>query len=389
MKILVNSLSITDSGGITVFDKLLNEVKDNKHKYLIICSKNNNIDKLYEKYKNIKNFEFLIISSKGFLNRLYYENIVFRKIIKARNIKLVYNFSGSSQFCSSVPQVTKVQNLLFYSKKIDKVYFEKKEYLSWLKQIFLKRIIFHSMLRQTKYVEIQSNHVKEYISDFINISKKQFFIKSDINVSDDLFFKPKSYDFTKKIRFLYIVGPHFEYLHKNFEDFVRTMKVLKNKNFDFEIIVTLSKEQLYVSCLWDEELDSNTIFLGYISKSELNKQFIDNTILISTSIIETLGLHVVEAIQNGVLSIVPNEKYSKSVYGNDIINYELFNENSPINEIEKIILLYNNDIKDIITKNQNYLINNESQKHTFMVNIFDEILSKENLITRKDKNVQK
>lgn len=387
MKILVNSLSITDSGGITVFDKLLNEVKDNKHKYLIICSKNKNISNLIKKYINYDNFEFLLISSKSFLNRLYYENIIFRKIIKERNIKLVYNFSGTSQFFLKIPQITKVQNLLFYSKKIDKIYFEKRKYLSWLKQILLKRIIFHIMLRQSRYVEVQSDHVKEYISDFINISKKQFFIKSDINVSDDLFFKPKSYDFTKKMRFLYIVGPHFEYLHKNFEDFVKTMKVLKNKNFDLEIIVTLSKEQLHASNLWDKSLDKNTNFLGYISKDELNKQFIDNTILISTSVIETLGLHVIESIQNGVLSIVPNEKYSRSVYGNDIISYELFNKKSLLNRIEKIILLNNNDIKDIITKNQNYLIDNESQKYNSIVKIFDEILLKENLITRKGNNV--
>lgn len=387
--ILINTLSIQDSGGITVLDKFLRELEAIQYIFLIICNKNKNILTLIQKFEKVKNIEFKVIQSKSFLNRLYYENIIFKKIIKARNIKLVYNFSGTSQFCSRVPQITKVQNLLFYSKKIDKVYFEKREYLSWLKQIFLKRIIFHSMLRQTKYIEVQSNHVKEYISDFINISKKQFFIKSDINVSDDLFFKPKSYDFTKKIRFLYIVGPHFEYLHKNFEDFVKTMKVLKNKNFDFDIIVTLSKEQLHASNLWDKSLDKNTIFLGYISKDELNKQFIDNTILISTSVIETLGLHVIEAIQYGVLSIVPNEKYSRSVYGNDIINYELFNENSLTNEIEKIILLNNNDIKDIITKNQIYLINNEGQKHSSIVKIFDEILSKENLITRKGNNVQK
>lgn len=386
-KSLINTLSIQDSGGITVLEKLFNEIKDTHYNFLIICNQNENIGKLYEKYKNIENFEFLIIPSKGFLYRLYFENIVFRKIIKARNIKLVYNFSGSSQFFFKIPKITKVHNLLFYSKKIDKIYFDKKKYLSWLKQIFLKRVIFHMMIKNTNYIEVQSNHVKEYISDFVDILNKQFFIKSDINLPDNLFLKPKNFNFTKKIRFLYIVGPHFEYLHKNFEDFIKTMIVLKKKNFDFEIIVTLSKEQLYTSPLWNKELDENTNFLGYVSKDKLNKQFIDNTILISTSVIETIGLHVIEAIQNGVLSICPNENYSRSVYGNDIITYELFNEESLVDKIEKIILLNNNDIKDIITKNQNYLIDNESQKYNSIIKIFDEILSKENLITRKENNV--
>ena len=381
MNILINALGIQDSGGIIVFDKLLLEIAKSKYRFLIICNQNENINKLYEKYKNIENFEFLIIHSKVFLHRLYFENIVFRKIIKEKNIDLVYNFSGSSQFFSKVPQITKVHNLLFYSKKIDKVYFEKKEYFKWTKQIFLKRIIFHTMLIQTKYVEVQSNHVKEYISDFINISNKQFFIKSDIDVSDNLFLKPKDYYFSKKLRFLYIVGPHFEYLHKNFEDFVNTMIEVNKKNIDFQIILTLSKNQLYTSNLWDKSLDDKTSYLGYISKEELLKEFQDNTILISTSVIETLGLHVIEAVQNGILAIVPNEKYSLNVYGNNILTYELFNSQSLIKTIKNITLLSNNDIKDIIQKNQKYLIKNESTKNQNIVNMFDEIL--------KDENVQK
>lgn len=379
--ILINSLGIQDSGGITVLDKILYETNGSHYNFLIICNQNENIDKLYKKYKNTKNFEFLITPSKEFLYRLYFENIVFRKIIKDKNIDLVYNFSGSGHFFANVPQVTKVHNLLFYSKKIDKVYFEKKEYFKWTKQIFLKRLVFHSMIRQVKYIEIQSNHVKEYMSDFIDISRKQFFIKSDINVSDNLFLKPKNYDFSEKLRFLYIVGPHFDYIHKNLEDFVKTIKNLKVDNIDFEIVVTLTKEQLHLSNLWDKSLDDKTTFLGYISKEELLKEFIDNTILISTSVIETLGLHVIEAVQNGILAIVPNEKYSLDVYGNNILTYELFNSQSLIKTIKNITLLTDNEIKDIITKNQNYLTKNESIKYQNIVNIFDEIL--------KENNVQK
>jgi len=379
MNIIINTLSIVNSGGITVFDKLLDELKDSNNKYLIICNQNENIINIIEKYDYCKKFEFLIIVSKGFLKRLYFENIIFRKIIKEKKISLIYNFSGTAQFFLTVPQIIKVHNLLFYSKKIDKVYFEKRNYLAWLKQIFLKRLVLHTMIRQVKYIEVQSMHVKEYISDFIEINNKIFFIKSDIEIKEKLFQKIKEYDFSKKIRFLYIVGPHFEYLHKNIEDFVQAMGLLKTFNISFEINITLSKEELTKSILWNEELNNNTNFLGYISKEEIKKQFIDNTILISTSVIESLGLHVIEAIQNGILAICPNENYCKSVYGNDIITYELFNEKALINEIKKVVLLSNNNVKDIIQKNQQYLIKNENKKYQNILDIFDEIL--------KDKNV--
>lgn len=379
MNIMVNTFGIQDSGGITVLEKLLSEIKNTNHHFIILYNKCDNISILKNKYMNINNIQFLGITIKGFLHRFYYENIQFRKLIQRLQIKLVYNFSGSVQFFSSVPQVTKIHNLLFYSKRNDLVYFKKKEYLKWIKQIFFKKIVFHRMINQAKYIEVQSNHVKEYMDDFIDISKKHFFIKSDIEVKEELFQKPKEYDFSKKLQFLYIVGPHFEYLHKNFEDFVEAMKKLKEANFDFEIVVTLTKEQLHNSTLWDKELDEYATFLGYVSKDELKKQFKDNTILISTSVIETLGLHVIEAVQSGILAIVPNEKYSLDVYGNDILKYELFDVDILSNTIKSIGLLSNNQIEDIIAKNQQYLIKNENTKYQNIVEIFDQIMKDNNV----------
>ena len=377
--ILINCLGIQDSGGITVLDKLLSEINKSHFDYLIVCNQNENIEKLVNESESVGSFQFLLTPSKGFLYRLYLENIVFRKIIKEKNIKLVYNFSGSAEFFSEVPQMTKVHNLLFYSKKIDKVYFQKKQFRLWFKQIFLKRVVFHSMLRQVDYIEVQSNHVKEYMGDFLDTSKKQFFIKSDIEVKEELFQKPKEYNFSEKLRFLYIIGPHFEYLHKNFEDFVEVIKKLKEDSFDFEVVVTLRKEQLHNSILWDKELDDYTTFLGYVSKDELKKQFKDNTILISTSVIETLGLHVIEAVQSGILAIVPNEKYSLDVYGNDILTYKLFDVDTLSNTIKSIGLLSNNQIEDIIVKNQQYLIKNENTKYQNIVEIFDQIMKDNNV----------
>ena len=70
---------------------------------------------------------------------------------------------------------------------------------------------------------------------------------------------------------------------------------------------------------------------------KITELFCDNTILISTSIIETLGLHVIEGIKNGVITVVPNEEYANVVYGSNIFKYELFNKDSLISVIMRII----------------------------------------------------
>ena len=371
--ILINCIGIKDSGGLSVLSKLLSEIADSSYKFLICCSVGDSIHSLIMNYKNSSNFEFISIKSSNYIYRIYYENIIFNKLIKQYGINLVYNFSGTSQLFLHVPQITKIHNLMFHSKKIDQVYFKNKDYFKWLKEIFFKRIILHKMLKNVKFIEVQSEHVKKYISEFINISNKVFFIKSDIVVKDDEFKQVKLYNFSKKLRFLYIVGPHFQLNHKNFKDFIKAMIILKKRKIDFEIIVTINRERLNNYFFWDARLNEITCFLGYVSKEELTNQFKFNTILISTSVIETIGLHVIEAIKNGVIAITPNEKYSLDVYGPDILTYNLFDEQSLVKRINYLCFKDYDYVKELIVKTQEYIIENENKKHSSITEIFDSI----------------
>ena len=374
-KVLINAFGIGDSGGLTVLEKLLDELSTNElYYYYIVCNKNKNINQLKKKYQKLANFTFEVVPSKGFLYRLYYENIVFRKLIKINHIDLIYNFSGSVQFFVKTPQVTKLHNLLFFSKKLDIIYKINSQLPLWVKQVFLKRLVFKFMLNQSKCIEIQSNHVKNNLSNFINIRKKLFFVKSDIDVSDNVFHSPRKYNFSKKIKFLYIVGPHFEYPHKNLVDFTNSMLRLNEKGVDFEINITLTSNQLNNSKVWDLSLNSKTNFLGYISDQEkMTELFCDNTILISTSIIETLGLHVIEGIKNGVITIVPNENYANLVYGNHMFKYELFNYNSLLDTIMGVIN-YKSPFSEILISLQGDLKRNEMRKFRNILEIFDRVI---------------
>jgi len=373
--LLLNALGIQDSGGLNVLKKVLQECSlDVKNNYHIVCNNNMGIIALIAKYKDVNFFEFHLVENRGFLYRLYYENFIFPQIIKNNNIELTYNFSGTSQFFSRVPQLVKIQNLMFYSKNLDTAYLKSNKFFLWIKQIYLKRLVFKNMSNRSKYLEVQSCHVQKYMADFIRTDDKTFFIKSDINVEENQFLESKRYDFKEKIKFLYIVGPHFEYTHKNFKDFTDAMLLFSRLNIDFEINVTLTQAQLESSPLWDISLSGKTNFLGYISnQKEMDKLFCDNTILISTSIIETIGLHVVEAIKKGVLPIVPSEEYSYSVYGENIVTYELFDGKSLLNTILSIIK-NKIDIRSNRLTLQTDLKNSENKKYKSIVDIFQKVI---------------
>jgi len=374
MNILINALGITDSGGIVVLDKALLEcTADKSNAFLIVCNSSKNIRKLKIKYKE---FNFIMVRS-GLLYRVFYENIVFRGLVKKYNIQLIYNFSGSAQlnFLTHIPQLTKVHNLLFYSRNLDAVYHSKKAYFEWFKQVFFKRLYFRFMLNQSKYIEVQSNHVQDCLSDFIDTKNKIFYEKSDIDVCSDAFSLPRKYNFSKIIKFLYIVGPHFEFIHKNFITFVNALTAFDRLNIDYEINITLTKDQLYNSEIWDSALDSKTNYLGYIdSQDEMNKLFCSNTILISTSIIETLGLHVIEGIKNGVITIAPNESYARIVYGDNMNLYDTLNSDSLLNAIQ-VVLNSDSPHSELILSLQDRLKKSEMAKHHNILNIFKEVLN--------------
>ena len=374
INILINALGIADSGGIVVLDKALAEcATDKSNALLIVCNSNENIRKLKIKYKE---FNFIMVRS-GLLYRVFYENIIFRRLVIKNNIQLIYNFSGSAQlnFLAHIPQLTKVHNLLFYSRNLDAVYHSKKAYFEWFKQVFLKRLYFKFMLNQSKYIEVQSNHVQDCLSNFIDTKNKIFYEKSDIDVCNDAFSLPRKYDFSKKIKFLYIVGPHFESIHKNFITFVNALTAFDRLNIDYEINITLTKGRLHNSEIWDSALDSKTNYLGYIdSQDEMNKLFCSNTILISTSIIETLGLHVIEGIKNGIITIAPNESYARTVYGDNMILYDTLNSESLLNAIQ-VVLKSVSPHSELILSLQDRLKKSEMAKHHNILDIFKEVLT--------------
>ncbi len=378
--ILINALGIQDSGGITVLEKMLLEcVVKVKYKYYIFVYEHSNIDNLILEFTHYKSLVFIKIQNRGIVHRLYVENLYFSTFVKEKSISLIYNFSGSNQFITKIPSLVKVQNLMFYSKKLDEVYKSSNLLKLWVKQIWLKRVMFLSMLKRSTYIEIQSEHVKNSLEEFINVKDKIFYLKNDFSADKQNFKIPKNYDLGKKLTFLYIVGPHFSFPHKNIQDFVKAMSTLKESGKDFNIKITLSFEEINSSPLWKSSLNENTIFTGYLkNKYEIQALFQDNTVLVSTSIIETLGLHVIEGIQNGILCIAPNEFYSKSVYGEELLKYKLFD----VEMLNYIISnIYTMTEKEIQAKNQSiqtYMIKNEANKFYNVVNIFDKILEKEN-----------
>jgi len=110
------------------------------------------------------------------------------------------------------------------------------------------------------------------------------------------------------------------------------------------------------------------------NQEKMTELFCDNTILISTSIIETLGLHVVEGIKSGVITIAPDEEYANTVYGDNMFKYELFNKDSLVSVIMNIIN-YKESYGGKILSIQDDLRRSEMSKFSSILDVFNEVIN--------------
>ena len=85
-----------------------------------------------------------------------------------------------------------------------------------------------------------------------------------------------------------------------------------------------------------------------------------------------MGLHVIEGIQNGVITIVPDKDYANAVYGRNMFKYELFNKNSLLDTIMSVINCKESFSSKILSL-QEGLSQRELKKFNNILEVFDEV----------------
>ena len=143
MKVLVNGIGITNSGGLIVLEKFFIECLevDSENTFVIVLTKNPLISSLVNRYRVYQRFDFRVLEIRNYMHRLYFENFGFKDIISECDIDLIYNFTGSAQPFLNCLQLVKMHNLLF-SKRLNKRYRDKSKFFLWISQVFVKRFCF-------------------------------------------------------------------------------------------------------------------------------------------------------------------------------------------------------------------------------------------------------
>ena len=258
-----------------------------KSKLLLIINDNylSNFSKIkIIKFKNLNKFNFLYLVFAKFLIKQRYFDI---------HVMGDYPLPFIKDQTLYINQANLINPAIYKYSKSDLLFSLKRLYLS----IFLKN---------TKKIIVQSNFMKKFIKKSYNNLKYKIIIDHNLEFKK-LKLHKKSVN-KKKIKILY---PSSMYNYKNHEIIIHLLKsyVLKNINFYF----TCSKKEFepYKNI-------KNLYRIDYFDNKNLEKIYNQYDAIIFPSLIESLGLPIIEATQMRMPILVSDLPYSKEINSNYI-----------------------------------------------------------------------
>lgn len=326
-------------GGGEIYFK--NFIKYSEHKnYLLL---NSTYDNYVENYSNV---EIIYYKDKENLIELIYDN----------NFDIILDhqyYSFDNLYLDDKLIIPIVHNIDYYKKEINNVkytinlYNEKKYNYSW-----------NNIIKSVNYLGINSTNNSILIKN-----KLKYILKNEkFNIGN-----------------IAIIGRIDA--HKINPTFIKLLVLYAKKNkYKFNIYGNIedSYKNFFLKNISNQ---SNIIYKGYINYNEINDAYINNDLLISPSKSEAGATVLLEAMNNGIISICRNKGGNKETINND--KYLVNNDNEYFEKIEKIRKLNINELILDILKSKRKILFNHNNKNNFY-KLYDK-LNKIKIIENCDK----
>lgn len=319
MKIAIDCRMISSSGIGTYLSGILPYLLEEKHKFLLIGSK----EKLI-KFNEMNNVKILNCDIKTFSLKEF----LFFPVNEINNCDIFY-----TPFFN-IPGKIKIP---IYSTIHDVVFLDMPELAS--KVGYLIRKYFYSRAyRLSKKIFTVSEFSKNRIEYFLG-NKKEIIVTYN-GVSDFILEKPDE-EYIKK-DYLIFVGNIKR--HKGLKVLLEAFIELKKEGYSYKLMIIgeknnfKTKDKEVIKILEDQKVNKDIVFTGYVDNKELKKLIAEAKILIQPSLYEGFGIPPLEALALGTEVILSDIEVFKEIYSDLPVN---FFEVNNVKELKKIILKKN------------------------------------------------
>jgi len=313
MVIFVNATAASEIGGLkTIVDQFIDSIHyyDTENDYYIFVSPK------YTYSKELPNCHFIRVDAKSTLKRIKWDylgmkkwseryNIYPDKIVSLQNTGVLFNNVQQIIYLHTpIPFVEYKWNL--WKKNERRLWFYKKIYPYFIK----------STLNKNTLLVVQSNWLKETVSNFFKISRDSVLVNvPSIHDNVDNIERSINEKHTKE-RYFY---PAADYKYKNHEIIIEALRLLKVNNFSryksIEVVFTLDKNSYVNKLALNAGVLDKLVFIGKLDKSEMIKMYQSSNAILFPSYIETFGLPLIEAAAFGKSIYCSEERYAREVIG--------------------------------------------------------------------------
>ncbi len=288
MNVLVYNLAAEYAGALTILENFYREVLDypdkSIHWYFLVST-----DKLQDS-ENVTILREPWIK-KSWLHRWYFDTFCVQKVVKEKNIDLIYSMQNEPVKRAKVKQVVYFHQSLQFSPVRFSLW-NKEQRMYAIRQKFICRI-YKRHLRKADHIVVQTNWFKEASAKWIPFDENKFSVVNPKVTIEECFLQ-KPYCLKEPI-FFYPAG---DGMHKNHELVVEACKRLKAEGItDYKVVFTLDRKTAQYSERIAQIIEKENLpieFTGIISKEEVFDYY-TKSVMLFPSYLETFGLPPLEA----------------------------------------------------------------------------------------------
>lgn len=329
MKIMVIDVAAEKGGAITVLNQFIQEfISDNCNTYDIILS--------LPHYNDSNNVFFHRIPwvKKSYIHRLYFDYIFVKRILKKYKPDVVFSLQNKTVAAGNIPQE------VFYHNAIpiaEKKYQYKESKTVWLYQNIIG-FFYRTSLKKAKRIYVQAEWIRQELIKRWHLKADIIFVKRPVL---DNYFETTAIERIEETRFLFY--PANGVVYKNHITLLKAFYDACKKELGFSeysLVLTGNYENLSAECIsFIKEKKLPVQFVGRLNKEQI-REWYRKSVLVFPSVIETVGLPLIEAKASGCYILAADCMYAHETIG----EYDKVDYFSPfaINELsERIIRTFN------------------------------------------------
>ena len=306
-KIVLSGINLYLGGTLSIFLDMIQSLIEIGYcrEYEVICFVHKK--EIFKKYESSVTLIELPSSRRSYVKRIYYENIYFRRFSEEHEIFLWISVHDITPNVKAEKLFTYCHNPSIFQKiGIRDIIYDKKLIIFKI----LYKYIYQFNIRKNTYVIVQQEWIRDRFKSIYKIDN----ILVAHPICRTIEFTDQSYMNDK----FYFIFPSVPRQFKNFEVVCQAVELLEKENInEFALILTIDgSENKYSRSIFKRYNRCNCIiWLGFVSREELYKQYCKSNAMIFPSKLETWGLPISEYKNTGKPILLSDLPYAHETVG--------------------------------------------------------------------------